>query len=291
MKKLLSVLFLFLFAVSLVWAEPTASEWGSVMNLSGRQRMLSQKMTKETLLIQAGIDIEKNKENLKKTIELFKTTLAGLRDGNPDMNLPKCENERIVAQLDKVKSLYDELEPIFLKAINGEKLSDDELQKLAAGNLPLLKEMNKAVKMFERKSKKVLAGAGTELSVVINLAGKQRMLTQKMSKEALLVYLGINKEENVINLRETSSLFDKTLKGLKDGDADLGLPGTGQADIRAQLDIVNNLWQEFYPIIKRISDASSDGISEDDMKKIAELNLPLLKEMNKAVGMYEKLTK
>ena len=70
---------------------------------------------------------------------------------------------------------------------------------------------------------------------VINLAGKQRMLTQKMSKEALLVAKGIDAEENKANLQKTAALFGKTLTGLVKGDADLGLPKTEDAAILEQL--------------------------------------------------------
>ena len=51
-----------------------------------------------------------------------------------------------------------------------------------------------------------------EYGVVLNLSGKQRMLTQKMSKEAVLVALGVNKDGNLANLTATRDLFAKTLK-------------------------------------------------------------------------------
>ncbi len=40
------------------------------------------------------------------------------------------------------------------------------------------------------------------------------MLTQKMSKEILLIAKGVNTEQNKENLENTARLFDKTLKGL-----------------------------------------------------------------------------
>jgi hypothetical protein len=42
---------------------------------------------------------------------------------------------------------------------------------------------------------------------VINLAGKQRMLTQKMSKEALFIAKGINVDANKASLEKNSSSF------------------------------------------------------------------------------------
>ena len=45
-----------------------------------------------------------------------------------------------------------------------------------------------------------------EFGVVINLSGKQRMLTQKMSKEVMLIALDENKSENLKNSDSCSSI-------------------------------------------------------------------------------------
>lgn len=267
--------------------EPTPAQWGAVLNLSGRQRMLTQKMTKEVLLVAAGIDAGKNRKALKETMSLFETTLAGLRDGSADQNLPATENKRIVKQLDKVKGLFEEIKPIFDATATGGTPSKDDLTTLEGKNVPLLKEMNKVVKMYERSAKGTLTGSES-LAVVINLAGKQRMLTQKMSKEFLFVHLGVNTDSNRLNVRETSSLFDRTLKGLLEGDTDLDLPGTKKPQIRKQLEAVQNLWKGFYPIISKATDAE---LSESDVQEVANRNVPLLKNMNKAVKMFEGLAK
>jgi hypothetical protein len=111
------------------------------------------------------------------------------------------------------------------------------------------------------------------------------MLTQKMTKELLLVANGINPERNRANLKKTVSLFNRTLRGLLDGDAGLGLPGTTDAAIRAQLNIVNRLWNKYKPLL------SKSNVSQDDLVKAAKLNMPLLKEMNKTVQMYAKSAK
>lgn len=50
-----------------------------LVNLSGRQRMLSQKMSKESLIIASGNVAYKGK--LKNTETLFETTLNSLKDG------------------------------------------------------------------------------------------------------------------------------------------------------------------------------------------------------------------
>jgi nitrate/nitrite-specific signal transduction histidine kinase len=68
----------------------------TVINLAGKQRMLTQKMSKEALFVTKGIDADKNKEALSKTEGLFDKTLTGLINGDKDLDLPKNENKEIV---------------------------------------------------------------------------------------------------------------------------------------------------------------------------------------------------
>ena len=89
-------------AISANFAAVSNEQWGVIMNLSGRQRMLSQKMTKEALLATSGINAEENRKNLKETMNTFERVLKGLRDGDASLNLPACENEEITAKLDKI---------------------------------------------------------------------------------------------------------------------------------------------------------------------------------------------
>ena len=78
--------------------------------------------------------------------------------------------------------------------------------------------------------------ADVDYSRVINLAGKQRMLTQKMSKEVGLVALEVDTAANLGNLKATHDLFDKTLKGLRNGDDSLGFPPTKKPKLVECLD-------------------------------------------------------
>jgi len=250
---------------------------GKMINLAGKQRMLTQKMSKEALLVAKGIDTAANQANLKKTANLFDKTLKGLKNGDADLGLVKTENADIIKQLDQVAALWVNFKPL-IDEIAGGNAKAEVLAKIAAGNVPLLKAMNKAVKMYEKSAGSTLSA---EMATAINLAGKQRMLTQKMTKELLLVANNIAAEENKANLAKTTALFSKTLTGLVKGDADLGLVGTKSADILAQLAIVEKLWAEYKEVLAKV-DTSTEGL-----QKAANINLPLLKEMNKAVGMYK----
>ncbi len=266
---------------------PTATEYGVVLNLSGKQRMLTQKMSKEVLLIALGIEKKSNIDNLRKTSTLFDKTLNGLRDGDKDLNLPPTISRRIIRQLDKIKKLWDPFNSQLKKITISGEVSLKQVTDVAIKNLPLLKQMNRCVKLYEKDASKAGLKADPGLAVTINLSGKQRILTQKMSKEFLLIAYNYDKEVNKLNLQETYELFERTLKGLLDGDATLDLPGTKPKKIREQLGVVQKLWTEFKPVIET-GVKSSSAISVDKIKTLANSNLSLLREMNKAVKMYEE---
>lgn len=290
--KMHVVLMIFFMAIgvgipSICLAVPTAAEYGVVLNLSGKQRMLSQKMSKEAMLIALDVDTEKNLDNLAKTAALFDKTLKGLRNGDADLRLPPTTSDRILRQLDKSAEAWTEYHKIIQEILAKKSVSPEQVKAIAAQNLLVLKEMNNCVKLYENDASQSGLKADPELAVTINLSGKQRMLSQKMSKEFLLIAYGQDVEDNRLNLLETYTLFERTLKGLLDGDETLGLPGTKQEPIRQQLQTVQNLWQPFKTQMESGVD-TKDAISREMIAKVAENNLPLLQEMNKAVEMYEQ---
>lgn len=268
----------------------TAEEFGVLINLSGKQRMLTQKMSKEVLLIALDINKTDNLANLKATSNLFDKTLKGLRNGDAELLLPPTSSKRILRQLGKVDSLWSDFYPNIQNIMSDNAVTQEQITAIALQNLPLLKQMNKAVGAYEKEAAKGGLKAAPGLAATLNLSGKQRMLTQKMSKEFLLIAYGQDATDNRLSLLETFTLFERTLKGLKDGDETLGLPATSEVTILSQLDTIMTLWKKAKPVFE-MSSAQGSTISQEQIISVAGLNLPLLKEMNEAVGMYEKLAK
>ncbi|MCD6292477.1 MAG: methyl-accepting chemotaxis protein [Deltaproteobacteria bacterium] len=138
--------------------------------------------------------------------------------------------------------------------------------------------------------------------LVINLAGRQRMLTQKMSKEALA--LSLKRKQNtkadlkpeITNLKNTMAIFDVTLKALKDsGDAPLGLDlakskfrhcPKAEKPAQSQLVKVTNLQKEFFSHLEKIIAGKAEDSAS--LAWVMSNNITLLKEMNKAVGMMQE---
>lgn len=278
----LSVIFTLIIALCLTTTQAmTKQEMGIAINLSGKQRMLSQKMSKEIFLIAKGIDVEGNKTLLKGTADLFDKTLKGLMNGDKELGLVKEENASISAQLNKVSGLWTEFRKSVDAVLSGDT-SKEILGKVATQNLPLLEEMNRAVTLYERG---VVSDLDPKMASIINHAGRQRMLSQKMTKELLLIGLNIEPALNKAYLKKTVFQFERVLKGLLEGDEELALEGTKDESIRKQLEKVSKLWAEYKPILDK-----AEG-SQADLEKAAQINVPLLKEMDAAVKMFEESVK
>lgn len=295
MKKAIILGLVFLagatFLIQAGFCAPSPEQWGVIMNISGRQRMLSQKMSKEALLVAANINAEENRNKLKETMKLFETSLDALMNGNAAMNIPACEFAEILEQLEKVQTYYSEMDVVFDKTAEGDSPDNFDMQQIAKASLPLLTAADKAVQMFESAAKKVLTKDPT-LALVINVAGRQRMLSQKMAKEALLIYLKIDPANQAESLKKSTALFENSLKGLKFGDSETGLPPTKPEEILVQLDVVNTSWMTLKPLLDKVATQFLlYAVSREEVSSVSELTGLLLKESDKAVGMYEKLAK
>ncbi len=114
---------------------------------------------------------------------------------------------------------------------------------------------------------------------VIDLAGAQRMLTQKLSKDVMEMQLGhLEKVEDIAKVR---SRFETVLEGLIAGDADLALPPAETDAIRDKLLKVRSLWQPFSAHIEQACQ-TWPPVAER-MRKITQTNVPLFDEANALV--------
>ena len=132
-------------------------------------------------------------------------------------------------------------------------------------------------------------------ATVINIAGRERMLTQKFTKEFFLALDLAKTNKTTIKLDQldkTKRLFEVSLKALKNGGEtflDLGMtkaiqiPGTKNPQIRQQIEKVDSLWGELH---KAVSDDISKLNSNESLSEINKMSVAVLANMNKAVGMF-----
>ncbi|MFH7017414.1 type IV pili methyl-accepting chemotaxis transducer N-terminal domain-containing protein [Flavobacterium sp. FlaQc-47] len=79
-----------------------------IINISGKQRMLSQKIVKEVLILHYVTDTASSKQisHLKNVLKLWKTTQNALENGSDSLAFPKEKSETL-------RKLYSQINPIF----------------------------------------------------------------------------------------------------------------------------------------------------------------------------------
>ena len=122
-------------------------------------------------------------------------------------------------------------------------------------------------------------------SVKINLAGRQRMLTQRMAKAVCFAAIGVMPEAHMDMMREAYDLFDKTLTGLREGDEEQGLLAENNPIILEELSFVEALWAQYGAAVRTAKSGPSGAVIA--LTGVAQLNLPTLRQMNKTVGEFE----
>jgi len=255
-------------------------ELATTINLAGKQRMLSQKITKEIFLIKSSIDKKKNIKNLNHSIKLFEQTLNGLINGDKELNLVAIKNSKIQKRLKIVEKIWKKFHKDIENILHN-RSSKKSYHSIAEINLQLLKEINKVVEMYIKRGDS--SNLKSSLTNDINLAGKQRMLTQKIAKEILLITNNINTKENKKELQTTISLFDKILKGLQNGDSSLNLKGTKLTKIKKELKIAQKDWEDIKPSLDYKKLQKNRGKLKESIIKLDSLRT----QMNQIVSLYE----
>jgi hypothetical protein len=251
------------------------------INRSGKQRMLTQRMTKLGILISLNIDKDKNEKSLLKFANMYSDTLDEFKAGKTDLGFTKEANEKINKQIIIVEKLWKDFFKNVKILAEGKDKGDKALNYLTSHNKPLLKESNTLVSLYE-KSNKTQNYIEKAMVKIVNLAGRQRMLTQKMTKEKLMCVKG--QKEYKKSLLKTIKLFDDSLDSLMNGNPAEKIAKPSNPKIKNQLLKVKTLWDELKPLYENWNpDAKILAI-------IIQKNPILLEEMNTMVTLVEQET-
>jgi nitrate/nitrite-specific signal transduction histidine kinase len=131
-------------------------------------------------------------------------------------------------------------------------------------------------------------------ALVINIVGKERMLTQKISKN--IFYLFYTKKTDFSELNSATEEFIQNLQSLKNGNKLLGIPPVPNDNIGQQVYKVEILWKEFFHNIEEFkklqikTDESSLKLLNSAVEAIYNTNNNLLQEVDNLVSMYTVFT-
>ena len=260
--------------------EKQEQEAKHIINLAGKQRMLTQRMSKLALLDTLNIDKQKTRKLLENSYQLFDKTLRGFLVGDKELQLPPAKNEVIKEEIAKVQEVWKPFKKSVEHVLNSKGKDPHALAYIIANNEELLKRSNDLVQTFKKEyaTHNFLEDARKE---IVDIAGRQRMLTQKMTKEKMLVALGINPQTNWKKMIATVELFDISLNRLMYGDKKYYIIKPTNPKLVTQYKKVASLWQELRPLYLKKKN------SPQELNLIIQKNPILLKEMDKAVKLSE----
>ncbi|MBL1434617.1 MAG: type IV pili methyl-accepting chemotaxis transducer N-terminal domain-containing protein [Rhodobacteraceae bacterium] len=261
-----------------------ANEAKTRLNIAGRERMLIQRVVKSACFSSLGIERMVYRSALVASQSLFVGSLNALQNGDSEFGLSKERSATLLEKLADISSNWTTLSTLADRATSPEGISTDTLANLDALGLDLLDDANSIVQGVSQIYGEQLDDLPLIISISIDIAGRQRMLTQKMAKEFCLIDAGVAPFENRSNLTETMDIFNTTLVGLQNGLPGMVIPAPNY-DIRHKLREVASRWVPIEGVLRTV--ANGGEITDDDRAAVVNNMEAVLKAMNEAVQMYE----
>ncbi len=198
---------------------------GKLINLAGKQRMLSQRMAKDYFYAGQKINKSKALKQLRKSLVDFKSTQKRL---NKDIKDEEIKN--LIAFVDMSLNEFDTLSQEQYSIDNGTIILDLS-ESLLEGSDYVVQALTK-----EKVSNEI-----------IDIAGKQRMLSQRIAKYYIAYQAGIKDDNTITQMQESVKEFDTILNKLL-------VNKNNSKKIQEELQKVAKMWKivyKFYLNIKK----------------------------------------
>ncbi len=247
------------------------------INLAGRQRMLSQRTFKSLQDVQraqrSGTDVTASFTEFENAFALFKRTLDAFDRGGVTNDANGHSVQLSAVGSGAPRDAVSEAQEVFLEY--GSALQDlvdldiQSLQQLADATRTAA-DVNDQLLSLMNDLTDALAAAGAS-SQQVNLAGRQRMLSQRIAKGLFELELaqarGQSIDSAVQELEQSRALFDSTLNAFASGGRavdtrgnPIELPPVSAADARIALDQALPVWQDLESQISAITNGDQQAM-------------------------------
>ncbi len=165
------------------------------VDVAGKQRMFTQRMLKDYAMVGMKNSFGKPDEDLKKIMSEFEDHLHTLHD--------YTKNKEIKKSAKKVEELW-----LPIKKVLTSTPSKDKVLKLQEDLELLLSASNDTTALFAKET-------GKESGKIVDMSGRQRMLSQRMASLYMLKVWGIDDEKFKEKMKASMELFKTSLEELQ----------------------------------------------------------------------------
>lgn len=259
MKFLRATLFFLAFFALGTEAFAQISDINVAINKAGRQRMLSQRMAKAYFQIGQQVEAERSRKILDGSVSLFDRQLVELKNFAPTP---------------EIKDTYLKLEKSWIAykdVLIGSAPSQANGKKVLSLSEDVLALANQGTGQLEKHS-------GTTAGRLVNIAGRQRMLSQRMAKFYQAQAWDVGDAESAANL-------EKARKEFTTAHQELAAAPSNTQPIKDGLGLVNQQWFFFENALNQ-----KPAADKRLPAAVATSSERILEEMEGVVGLYEKLS-
>ena len=264
-------------------AEAKKAENLKVLNYAFKQRMRTQWIARDALLISIGFNSDFYQKEILENANNFNKNFNKLISSKKDIDRAIKENKNFAQKIEDVKSVWIKFYDSVKKLSKNPK-DKEALEFISKNNIKLLDDIAYIFTHFMKSyqsSDKLEASMAHIKTMLYTQVGKPRMYINKIVKDRLLIRENINKKDAEKDLDNSIKAMDKLMKALKDGDRDLELDGTEDRAILKKLSISQKIWDRVKSLVLK------KKLTDKELESMIKAN----EEFIKAQGEVVKLTR
>lgn len=234
-------------AALLVATPASAEKIGGVSDSADRIRLasqlptLTQQVAAASCSLTSDVDVEEAHDILVTATQMFDRYIVALRDGDEDLHILGPEtNRRMLHDLDLVEEEWQAIHGA-IDSVIADGHDVDSAHIIDDHNLKLLELTSILASDVAAHYAHPFEISTADLQSM-QLAGRQRLLTQKMAKDACEIWTGYHAEEGREDLVGSMVIFENSLRALRDGFPAAGIKPAPNDIIRADLDSLLARW-------------------------------------------------